>query len=198
MPRNFSSLLGLTLLFVALISGCTSPGPSNETGAEPAVEQSETQQPDVTADTSMDEQEMAEAMKAAETYKTKEYTIDEIPETPLEEEAMMKRLAEMEPLYADNYTDKPGNTSYSGLTFRIATVQQVSMKPENLIFELYQEAENYVDFDYTVDLILTRQNGESERLPLEGRLTLVRKNGKWLVQADDIDPDFGNRVITHK
>ncbi|CAH1224545.1 hypothetical protein PAECIP111890_05687 [Paenibacillus sp. JJ-223] len=198
MPRNFSSLLGLTLLSFALISGCTSPGPSNETDAEPPMKQSETQQPDVTPDTSMDEQEIAEAMKAAETYKTKEYTIDEIPETPLEDEAMMKRLAEMEPLYADNYTDKPGNTSYGVLTFRIASVQQVSMKPENLTFELYQEAENYVDFDYTVDLILTRQNGESERLPLEGRLTLVRKNGKWLVQADDIDPDFGNRVITHK
>ncbi|WP_339276237.1 hypothetical protein MKY59_04580 [Paenibacillus sp. FSL W8-0426] len=198
MPRNFSSLLGLTLLSVALISGCTSTGPPTDKEAEPALKQSETQQPDVTPDTSMDEQEIAEAMKAAETYKTKEYTIDEIPETPLEDEAMMKRLAEMEPLYADNYTDKPGNTSYGVLTFRIASVQQVSMKPENLTFELYQEAENYVDFDYTVDLILTRQNGESERLPLEGRLTLVRKNGKWLVQADEIDPDFGNQVITQR
>lgn len=198
MPRNFSSLLGLTLLSVALISGCTSTGPPTDKEAEPALKQSETQQPDVTPDTSMDEQEIAEAMKAAETYKTKEYTIDEIPETPLEDEAMMKRLAEMEPLYADNYTDKPGNTSYGVLTFRIASVQQVSMKPENLTFELYQEAENYVDFDYTVDLILTRQNGESERLPLEGRLTLVRKNEKWLVQADEIDPDFGNRVITQR
>lgn len=124
MPRNFSSLLGLTLLSVALISGCTSPGPSNETDAEPPVEQSETQKPDVTSETSMNEQEIAEAMKAAETYKTKEYTITEIPETPLEEEAMMKRLEEMEPLYADNYTDNPGNTSYSVMSLRVAIVSR--------------------------------------------------------------------------
>ncbi|WP_337031821.1 hypothetical protein [Paenibacillus illinoisensis] len=128
-----------------------------------------------------------EATIAAEVFKTKEYTIGEVPESPLPEDAILERYAEMEPYYAERYADKPVNYSYVLLALKAAEIQQASLQPENMKFTVYQELENYVDLDYTMDLLLDQQKGNLERVPLEGRLSLVKKDGKWLIQADDFD-----------
>ncbi|MBE7683922.1 hypothetical protein [Paenibacillus sp. P13VS] len=128
-----------------------------------------------------------EATIAAEVFKTKEYTIGEVPESPLPEDALLERYAEMEPYYAERYADKPVNYSYVLLALKAAEIQQASLQPENMKFTVYQELEDYVDLDYTMDLVLDQQNGNLERVPLEGRLSLVNKDGKWLIQADDFD-----------
>lgn len=128
-----------------------------------------------------------EATIAAEVFKTKEYTIGEVPESPLPEDAILERYAEMEPYYAERYADKPVNYSYVLLALKAAEIQQASLQPENMKFTVYQELEDYVDLDYTMDLVLDQQNGNLERVPLEGRLSLVKKDGKWLIQADDFD-----------
>lgn len=128
-----------------------------------------------------------EATIAAEVFKTKEYTISEVPESPLPEDAILERYAEMEPYYAERYADKPVNYSYVLLALKAAEIQQASLQPENMKFTVYQELEDYVDLDYTMDLVLDQQNGNLERVPLEGRLSLVKKDGKWLIQADDFD-----------
>ncbi|GAB1154962.1 hypothetical protein YWY31_09870 [Paenibacillus illinoisensis] len=128
-----------------------------------------------------------EATIAAGVFKTKEYTIGEVPESPLPEDAVLERYAEMEPYYAERYADKPVNYSYVLLALKAAEIQQASLQPENMKFTVYQELENYVDLDYTMDLVLDQQKGNLERVPLEGRLSLVKKDGKWLIQADDFD-----------
>lgn len=38
-----------------------------------------------------------------------------------------------------------------------------------------------------MDLKIEKQSGDSESVPLEGRLSLVNKNDKWLIQADTFD-----------
>ena len=128
-----------------------------------------------------------EATIAAEVFKTKEYTIGEVPVSPLPEDAILKRYAEMEPYYAERYADKPVNYSYVLLALKAAEIQQASLQPENMKFTVYQELEDYVDLDYTMDLVLDQQKGNLERVPLEGRLSLVKKDDKWLIQADDFD-----------
>ncbi|WP_416296610.1 hypothetical protein ACM7Q1_06520 [Paenibacillus illinoisensis] len=128
-----------------------------------------------------------EATISAEVFKTKEYTIGDVPESPLPEDAILERYAEMEPYYAERYADKPVNYSYVLLALKAAEIQQASLQPENMKFTVYQELEDYVDLDYTMDLVLDQQNGNLERVPLEGRLSLVKKDGKWLIQADEFD-----------
>ncbi|WJH29590.1 hypothetical protein N6H13_02025 [Paenibacillus sp. CC-CFT742] len=98
-----------------------------------------------------------EATIAAEVFKTKEYTIGEVPESPLPEDAILERYAEMEPYYAERYADKPVNYSYVLLALKAAEIQQASLQPENMKFTVYQELEDYVDLDYTMDLVLDPQ-----------------------------------------
>lgn len=75
------------------------------------------------------------------------------------------------------------------MPLRAAETHQASLKPENIKFTVYQEIEDYVDLDYTLDLKIEKQSGDSESVPLEGRLSLVNKNDKWLIQADTFDTE---------
>lgn len=175
--KKLSWILVSSLLAIILLNGCSQAATSNDSEPKPAEN----------SGSSANEKATEEAIKAAETYKLKEYTIYDIPETPLTEESITKRNEEMEPFFAEGFEEKPDNLSYISLTLRTAETQKASLKPENMKFTVYQEAENYLDLDYTMDLVLEKQSGDSERVPLEGRLTLVNQDGKWLVQADRID-----------
>ncbi|WP_091012047.1 MULTISPECIES: hypothetical protein [Paenibacillus] len=195
--KKLTWIIGFTLLSVILVTGCTEAATPNDSETQPPVENSETQTPNENTETSENEQASQEAIKAAETYKTKEYTINEVPETS--EEIFVERNKEMEPFFAENHEEKPGNASNIALALRVAITQQASLKPENMEFTVYQELENYFDLDYKMDLVSEKQNGENERIPLKGRLTLVSKDGKWLVQADDFDkPAFAELLQEEK
>ncbi|OAX50812.1 hypothetical protein [Paenibacillus sp. AD87] len=187
--KKFSSILGLTLLSAILVTGCMQDNTSSETEAELPVESSKTEAVDESLQTpekdQVNEQEIEEATKVAENYKTKEYTINDIPETS--EEIVVERNKEIEPFFAENLKEKPVNASNIALALQAAETQQASLNPENMKFTVYQVLEDYVDLDYTMDLVLEKQDGQSERVPLEGRLTLINKNGEWLIQADDFD-----------
>ncbi|MGD0030848.1 hypothetical protein SLT67_05755 [Paenibacillus illinoisensis] len=173
--KRHSWLFGLMLLsIIIMMTGCFQTEATNET--EQSVPNKNTTMTPT-----------QEATIAAEVFKTKEYTIDEVPESPLPEDVVLERYAEMEPYYAERYADKPVNYSYALLALNAAQIQQASLQPENMKFTVYQELENYVDLDYTMDLVLDQQNGNLERVPLEGRLSLIKKDGNWLIQADDFD-----------
>ncbi|SDM29962.1 hypothetical protein SAMN05428961_11324 [Paenibacillus sp. OK060] len=174
--RKLSWIIGLTLLSTILVTGCTQDNTSNEI---------ETQTPNESSQTAEKEQVNEEVIKVAETYKTKEYTINDVPENP--EEIFVERNKELIPFFAENLEEKPVNASNIALALRAAITQQASLKPENMKFTVYQELEDYVDLDYTMDLVLKKQDGKNETVPLEGRLTLINKNGEWLIQADDFD-----------
>lgn len=169
--KKLLSIIGLTLLVAILVTGCSGAAISNE---------------------------YEKAMKAAETYKLKEYTINEIPENPLTEKAIIQRIEEMEPFFADSFEEKPVNMSSILLALEATKTQQATLKPENMNFTVYQEEENYVDLDYTMDLLVEKKSGDSERASLEGRLTLVNKDGKWLIQADRIDLPAFLKLIPQK
>ncbi|WP_336765617.1 hypothetical protein [Paenibacillus sp. USHLN196] len=178
--RKLSWIIGLSLLSAILVTGCTQDNTSNETEAQTPVESSQTAEKE-----QVNEQATEEAIEVAETYKTKEYTINEVPETS--EEIFVERNKELIPFFAENLEEKPVNASNIALALRAAITKQASLKPENMKFTVYQELEGYVDLDYTMDLVLKKQDGKSESVPLEGRLTLINKNGEWLIQADDFD-----------
>ncbi|WP_028592432.1 hypothetical protein [Paenibacillus massiliensis] len=186
MMKRLSWILGLTLLSAALVAGC-----SQDSSSKPSTPQTTAENPGTEAETPANnsniENSIEEAIKAAEAYKLKEYTISEVPETPLAEEILSKRNEEMEPFFAQSFQEKPVHLSHVSLVLRVAESQQALTRPENMEFEVSQEAENYVDLDYTMDFLLEKENGDSERIPLKGVLTLVNKNEKWLVQADNFD-----------
>ncbi|WP_336783478.1 hypothetical protein [Paenibacillus illinoisensis] len=187
--KLFSSVIGLTLLSAILLTGCTQDNTSSEIEAESPVETSKTEAVNESLQTpekdQVSEQEIEEAIKVAETYKTKEYTINDIPE--ISEEIVVERNKELEPFFAENLEEKPVNASTIALALQAAETQQASLNPENMKFTVYQVLEDYVDLDYTMDLVLEKHDRQSERVPLEGRLTLINKNGEWLIQADDFD-----------
>lgn len=187
--KLFSSVIGLTLLSAILLTGCTQDNTSSEIEAESPVETSKTEAVNESLQTpekdQVSEQEIEEAIKVAETYKTKEYTINDIPE--ISEEIVVERNKELEPFFAENLEEKPVNASTIALALQAAETQQASLNPENMKFTVYQVLEDYVDLDYTMDLVLEKHDIQSDRVPLEGRLTLINKNGEWLIQADDFD-----------
>lgn len=187
--KLFSSVIGLTLLSAILLTGCTKDNTSSEIEAESPVETSKTEAVNESLQTpekdQVSEQEIEEAIKVAETYKTKEYTIKDIPE--ISEEIVVERNKELEPFFAENLEEKPVNASTIALALQAAETQQASLNPENMKFTVYQVLEDYVDLDYTMDLVLEKHDIQSDRVPLEGRLTLINKNGEWLIQADDFD-----------
>lgn len=181
--KKLSWMLALTLLSVILVTGCSESATPNESEAQTPVENSDTQMPNE----SPTSQATEEAIRAAEVYKLKEYTISEVPESPLNTDSVTKRNQELESFFAENFTEKPVNATNVVMPLRAAETHQAILKPENIKFTVYQELEDYVDLDYTMDLKIEMQSGDSESVPLEGRLSLVNKNDKWLIQADTFD-----------
>lgn len=184
-------ILGLPLLIAVFASGCSETTHSNESESKTPLESSETQTPITKSNT----QTIEESIKAAEIYMMKEFTINDVPESPLNDLVVEQRNKEMEPLFAESFTEKPANTSIVVMPLRAAEAHQATVKPENVKFSVYQELENYVDLDYTMDIVLEKRNGDNERVPLKGRLSLVNKNDKWLIQADTFDTEAYKKLI---
>ncbi|MGO4528763.1 hypothetical protein AB4Z30_06750 [Paenibacillus sp. 2TAF8] len=183
-------ILGITLISAILVVGCSSNSSPQQTVTEnPGTEVKNPTDPS-------DKENLTEKyIKAAEEFKLKEYTISDIPENPPSEEEFLKRYEVMEPFFAKNFEEEPVHLSHTSLVLRAASKQQASIKPENMKFSVYQELEDYVDLDYTLDLVLEKENGEKEVVPMKGVLTLVNKNDKWLVQADDFDQSAFKKLL---
>lgn len=183
-------ILGISLMLAILAAGCN----SNSSPQQSVTDKPETEMKNPT-DLSDKESLTEKYIKAAEEFKLKEYTISDIPENPPSEEESVKRYEVMEPFFARNFEEEPVHLSHTTLVLRAASKQQASMKPENMKFSAYQELEDYVDLDYTMDLVLEKENGEKQVVPLKGVLTLVNKNDKWLVQADDFDQSAFKKLL---
>lgn len=180
-------ILGISLILAVLAAGCSS-------NSQTVTENLGTEVKNPT-DPSVKENLTEKYIKATGEFKLKEYTISDIPENPPSEEESVKRYEVMEPFFARNFEEEPVHLSHTSLVLRAASKQQASMKPENMKFSVYQELEDYVDLDYTMDLVLEKENGEKQVVPLKGVLTLVNKNDKWLVQADDFDQSAFKKLL---
>ena len=140
-----------------------------------------------------------EAQKAAEAYKTKEFTVDHIPSSPLSLEEMTQRNEDMKHYFAHTYEEKPDNARKTTMPLLASEIHQATLTPENIKFEVYQELNgDYMDLDYTMDIVMKKKSGENQTVPMEGRLSLVLKDQKWLIQADTFDVKAYEVLIPQK
>ncbi|ULO07102.1 hypothetical protein H1230_29885 [Paenibacillus sp. 19GGS1-52] len=169
--RKFLGLLSTVILSFALITGCSQAA--------------------------SDTAEVDDAVKAAENYKNVEYDIN-ASENILSETSIQQRNEEIQPFLTESFYEKAVNTGYTTLPLKVSYKQKLSVKPENLQFKLEEQKKDIVELNYTVDLVLLDQGGkESQRVPMEGILTLFEVNGQWLVQGDRFDnPAFRKLIET--
>ncbi|MRN55434.1 hypothetical protein [Paenibacillus monticola] len=141
--------------------------------------------------------EVDDAVKAAENYKNVEYDIKASADI-LSETSIQQRNEEMKPFFTESFYEKAVNYRYTTLPLEASQKQKLSLKPENLQFKLEEQKKDIVELNYTVDLVLLDQEGkESQRIPMEGILTLFEVNGEWLVQGDRFDnPAFKKLIET--
>ncbi|MDH6427138.1 hypothetical protein MKY14_04800 [Paenibacillus sp. FSL R5-0887] len=131
--------------------------------------------------------EVDDATKAAEKYKNIEYTV-KASEDLMSDESILARNEEMKPYFTEYFSEKAIANRITTIPFKIADTQKLSLKPENLKFNLSEQKKDIVELKYTVDLVLLdKDDKESKRVPLEGILTLFDVDGKWLVQGDRFD-----------
>lgn len=171
--RNGIFLIGTVLILVGILAACTTLK-GNDTSNGQIVD---------------------EAIKAAETYKITEYNV-KASQDILSDESIQKRNEELKPFFTEEFVKKAVDTRYTLLPLQVANKQQLSLKPENLKFSLSDQKKDIVELKYTVDLVLLDQEGnESNRVSLEGILTLFDVNGQWLVQGDRYDSNSFNKLI---
>ncbi|MEK4108584.1 hypothetical protein NST28_31400 [Paenibacillus sp. FSL R10-2791] len=193
-------LFYLTLLSVVLMTGCSQAAPTNDPNAASGNSPTSSVAPDEEAATRepqaatqnpsssvSDEQAINEAIKVAEIYKNIEYNVTASDEL-LSEESIQKRTEEMKSFFTEGFAEKAVDTRYTIMVLQVAEAQQASVTSENLKFTVSNQKKDMVELIYTADLILLDQeNKESNRVPLQGTLTLFNENGKWLIQGDRFD-----------
>ncbi|WP_338540753.1 hypothetical protein [Paenibacillus tundrae] len=132
--------------------------------------------------------EVNQAIQAGEAYKNVEYTVS-YHEDIFSEQSVLERNKLIKPYLTEQYYAKAELNRYTTMPFNIVQKQQLSLEPENLAFEpLNQPTEDTYDLHYTLDLVLLDQDGnEVKRVPSKGLLTMMKVEGKWLVQADEPD-----------
>lgn len=169
--RKFLGLLSTVILSFVLMTGCSQAA--------------------------SDTAKVDDAVKAAEYYKNVEYDI-KASEDILSETSIQQRNEEMKPFFTESFYEKAVNSRYTTLPLEASHKQKLSLKPENLQFKLEEQKKDIVELNYSVDLVLLDQAGkESQRIPMEGILTLFDVNGQWLVQGDRFDnPAFRKLIET--
>ncbi|WP_410514939.1 hypothetical protein PaeBR_11415 [Paenibacillus sp. BR2-3] len=172
--RKCPWLFGIIFLSLALITGCNETA-SNDDKATAEVDN---------------------AVKAAEKYINVEYDI-KASEDILSDESVQKRNEEMKPFFTEYFFKKAADTRYTLLPLQIAHKQKLSLKPENLHFNVEKQKKGIIELEYTLDLLLLDQEGkENKRIPMEGILTLFDVKGQWLVQGDRYDePAFEKLIV---
>ena len=132
--------------------------------------------------------EVNQAIQAGEAYKNVEYTVS-YHEDIFSEQSVLERNKLIKPYLTEQYYAKAELNRYTTMPFLIVQKQQLSLEPKNLSFEpLNQPTENTYDLHYTLDFVLLDQDGnEVKRVPSKGLLTMMKVDGKWLVQADEPD-----------
>jgi hypothetical protein len=136
-----------------------------------------------------------DAMKAAEKYKKFEYTV-KVSEDLLSNESAEQRNKELKPFFTEYFYEKAVSSRYTTIPLQVAYKQKLSLQPENLIFSLSEQKKDIIELKYTVDLVLLdKEEKESDRVPLEGILTLFDVDGQWLIQGDRFDKDAFKKLI---
>lgn len=190
MLRNVSWYIVAAILGVMLLAGCKeSAAPSSAkpvAGSETAASESSI----------FNEQTVQEAIQAAEAYKIKEYSVT-ASEDLLSDDSILARMDEMKPYFTEHFSEKAMKTRYTLVPFHAAHIQHTSLHPDNLSFSVSGREENMIDLIYEVDLVLGDDvSSNSERVPMQGTLTLSYEEGKWLVQEDHFDSVAFNTLIT--
>lgn len=185
-------LLGSVVLSLALFTGCSQDNLNNEKqNTNSASENTVTNNGE---STSINKEAVKEAIKAAQEYKNIEYTVEN-SEDVLSEDAVQSRNEELKPFLTESFYTNAVDTRYTTLPLTIADKQKLSIKPENLIFNLVDDKNDIIELRYNVDLVLIDQGDkESKRVPLEGILTLKNVNDNWLVQGDRYDSAAFNKL----
>ncbi|KAA9005817.1 hypothetical protein F4V43_06995 [Paenibacillus spiritus] len=180
--------LGLVLLLAA---GCRSSSEADSAATaspsgRPTLAWTEAALPSSLAEEKWNPETRA-AAKAAESYKQAEYTIRH-SDNLLSEASIRQRNDEMRAHLTSDFWTRAVNRRYTLLPLEISVRQKVSLRPENLRFQVCDQTENAVLLDYSADLVLLDGSGqETRRVPVEGRLTLTSAEGDWRVQGDAWD-----------
>ncbi|MEK3785281.1 hypothetical protein [Paenibacillus sp. FSL K6-1230] len=186
--RNSTWYIVTAVLAVMLLAGCkdaTIPSSSDPVAGNEAAPES-----------TFSEEMVQEAIQAAEAYKTKEYSVT-ASEDMLSDDSILARTKEMKPYFTEHFSEKALRTRYTVVPFHAAHIRNTSLHPENLSFSISAREENMIDLIYEVDLVLGDDvSSDSERVPMQGTLTLSYEEGKWLVQEDHFDSVAFNDLIS--
>lgn len=186
--RNSTWYIVTAVLAVMLLAGCkdaTIPSSSDPVAGNEAAPKS-----------TFSEEMVQEAIQAAEAYKTKEYSVT-ASEDMLSDDSILARTEEMKPYFTEHFSEKALRTRYTVVPFHAAHIRNTSLHPENLSFSISGREENMIDLIYEVDLVLGDDvSSDSERVPMQGTLTLSYEEGKWLVQEDHFDSVAFNDLIS--
>lgn len=196
MKRNSSNTtwyIVTAMLAVMLLAGCKDvTGPSSSELAAG----SKTTASGSTSGSTFNEQMVQDAIQAAEAYKTKEYSVTASKDL-LSDDSILARMEEMKPYFTEHFSEKAVRTRYTIVPFHAAHIQHTSLHPDNLSFSISGREENMIDLIYEVDLVLGDDvSSDSERVPMQGTLTLSYEEGKWLVQEDHFDSVAFNDLIS--
>jgi outer membrane murein-binding lipoprotein Lpp len=185
-------LFGSIVLSLALFTGCSQDNLNNEKqNTNSASENTVTNNGE---GNSINKEAVEEAIKAAQEYKNIEYTVEN-SEDVLSEDAVQSRNEELKPFLTESFYTNAVDTRYTTLLLTITDKQKLSIKPENLKFNLVDDKNDIIELRYNVDLVLIDQGDkESKRVPLEGILTLKNVNDNWLVQGDRYDSAAFNKL----
>lgn len=82
--------------------------------------------------------EVDDATKAAEKYKNVEYTV-KASEDLMSDESILARNEEMKPYFTEYFTEKAIASRITTIPIKIADKQKLSLKPENLKFNLSEQ-----------------------------------------------------------
>lgn len=185
--RNSTWYIVAAILAVMLLAGCkdaTTPSSRDPVAGNEAAPES-----------TFSEEMVQEAIRAAEAYKTKEYSVT-ASEDMLSDESIFARTEEMKPYFTEHFSEKAIKTRYTVVPYHAAHIQHTSLHPENLSFSVSGREENMIDLIYEVDLVLGDDvSSDNERVPMQGTLTLSYEEGKWLVQEDHFDSVAFNDLI---
>lgn len=209
--RKLPCLLITIALSLALIMGCsesattTTPESTSTTPESTSTAPASTSTAPVSSDSSNESittAEVNDAIKVAEEYKIAEYEI-KYSEDIISTESVQKRNEDLKPYLTENFYEKASNTRLTTIPLEVVYKQSISLKPEDLQIKLKEKKiipkENnlkVVVLNYSLSLVFLDQEGkESNRIPIDGMLTLFETKGQWLIQGDAFDVDIFRPLI---
>lgn len=193
--RKFSVIFISITLLLTFKSGCQQGNIASESAQNAASSSPQRNAPAESQEPTLDQHAINDATAVAKEYKESEYEV-KLTEDMLSDESVKTRNETMKGFYTEYFSKQAIDLRITLLPLQAAKKQQASLKSDNLVFSLAGQKPNVVELKYKVDLVLLDQEeNEKERVPLEGVLTLLKENEKWLIQGDRFDSPAFQKLI---